>query len=214
MNTELTPEEVILSGLSGSIEGGLEGRKRNANFSRLGANRFRRQMIERIPRLPKTMQKHLKDDRAQISDKEFFVIRELSGTSTDLIKKNEKSEDGLRNIDDAELDENQHFLLSAIQLQYRSGDKGRFDELFPDFLANAVFTFKLGTRELMSKNPVDMFQNPVFGYEINKDLGLLVLNNPKMIAPNKTIAFDIEDAAEGMSGWVKLKLIGTEVKSY
>jgi hypothetical protein len=171
-------------------------------------------MIERIPRLPKTMQKSLKDDRAQISDKEFFVIRELSGTSTDLIKKNEKSEDGLRNIDDAELSENQHFLLSAIQLQYRSGDRGRFDELFPDFLANAVFTFKLGTREIMSKNPVDMFQNPVFGYEVNKDLGLLVLNNPKLIAPNKTLSFDIEDAAESMSGWVKLKLIGTEVKSY
>ena len=217
MNTELTPDEVILSGLGGDLEGGLEGRRfsrSRGHFSKLGANRFRRQMIERIPRLPKVMQKHLRDDRAQISDKEFFVIRELSGTSTDIIKKNEKSEDGLRNIDDAELSENQHFLLSAIQLQYRSGNKGRFDELFPEALANAVFTFKLGTRELMSKNPVDMFQNPVFGYEVNKDLGLLILNNPKLIAPNKTIAFDIEDAGESMSGWVKLKLIGTEVKSY
>lgn len=214
MNTELTPEEVILSGLSGSVESSFSASRKNTSFSKLGANRFRRQMIERIPNLPKTMQKSLKEDRAQISDKEFFVIRELTGTSTDLIKKNEKSEDGLRNIDDAELGENQHFLLSAIQLQYRSGDKGRFDELFPDFLANAVFTFKLGTREIMSKNPVDMFQNPVFGYEVNKDLGLLILNNPKMIAPNKTLAFDIEDAAEQMSGWVKLKLIGTEVKSY
>ena len=217
MNTELTPEEVILSGLGGSLEGDLEGRRRFSrmpHFSKLGANRFRRQMIERIPRLPKVMQKHLKEDRAQISDKEYFVIRELSGTSTDIIKKNEKSEDGLRNIDDAELGENQYFLLSAIQLQYRSGSKGRFDELFPDFLANAVFTLKLGTREIMSKNPVDMFQNPVFGYEVNKDLGLLVLNNPKLIVPNKTISFDIEDAGESMSGWVKLKLIGTEVKSY
>ena len=214
---ELTPEEVILSGISGNLEGDLEGRRRLSrvpSFSKLGANRFRRQMIERIPRLPKSMQKHLKEDRAQISDKEFFVIRELSGTSTDLIKKNEKSEDGLRNIDDAELSENQFFLLSAIQLQYRSGTSGRFDELFPDFLANAVFTFKLGTREIMSKNPVDMFQNPVFGYNINKDLGLLVLNNPKLIIPNKTISFDIEDAATSMSGQVKMKLIGTEVKSY
>jgi hypothetical protein len=66
----------------------------------------------------------------------------------------------------------------------------------------------------MSKNPVDMFQNPVFGYEVNKDLGLLILNNPKLIVPNKTVAFDIEDAGASMSGWVKLKLIGTEVKSY
>jgi len=213
MNTELTPEEVVLSGLDGDLEGRRRMSK-SRGFSKLGANRFRRQMIERIPRLPKTMQKHLKDDRAQISDKEYFIIRELSGTSTDLIKKNEKSEDGLRNIDDAEIGENQHFLLSAIQLQYRSGDSGRFDELFPDFLANAVFTLKLGTREMMSKNPVDMFQNPVFGYEVNKDLGLLVLNNPKLISPNKTLAFDIEDAAESMSGFVKLKLIGTEVKAY
>ena len=214
MNTELTPEEVILSGLDGDLEGRRRMSKSRGHFSKLGANRFRRQMIERIPRLPKTMQKYLKDDRAQISDKEYFIIRELSGTSTDLIKKNEKSEDGLRNIDDAEIGENQHFLLSAIQLQYRSGDSGRFDELFPDFLANAVFTLKLGTREMMSKNPVDMFQNPVFGYEVNKDLGLLVLNNPKLISPNKTLAFDIEDAAESMSGFVKLKLIGTEVKAY
>ena len=171
-------------------------------------------MIERIQNLPAQMQKNLKEDRAQISDKEFFVIRELTGTSTDIIKKNEKSEAGLRNIDDAELGENQFFLLSAISLQYRSGNTGRFDELFPDFLANAVFTFKIGTREIMSKNPVDMFQNPVFGYNVNKDLGILILNNPKLIEPKKTIFFDIEDAATGMSGQVKLKLIGTEVKNY
>ncbi len=87
-------------------------------------------MIERVPKLPIAMQKHLRDDRAQISDKEFFVIRELVGTSTDIIKKNEKSEDGLRNIDDAELNENQHFLLSAISLQYRSGTSGRFGQNF------------------------------------------------------------------------------------
>ncbi len=59
-----------------------------------------------------------------------------------------------------------------------------------------------------------MFQNPVFGYNVQKDFGLLVLNNPKLIVPKKTLSFDIEDAFEGMSGWVKLKLIGTEVKSY
>lgn len=207
---ELSAEEIILSGLSGNNNPAMKA----GNVSKLGASQFRMQMIERIQNLPAQMQKNLKEDRAQISDKEFFVIRELTGTSTDIIKKNEKSEAGLRNIDDAELGENQYFLLSAISLQYRSGNSGRFDELFPDFLANAVFTFKLGTREIMSKNPVDMFQNPVFGYTINKDLGLLILNNPKLIEPKKTIAFDIEDAPAGMSGYVKFKLIGTEVKNY
>ncbi len=142
------------------------------------------------------------------------MIRELAGTSTDVIKKNEKSEAGLRNIDDAELAENQYFLLSAISLQYRSGNSGRFDELFPDFLANAVFTFKIATREIMSKNPVDMFQSPVFGYNVNRDFGVIILNNPKLIVPKKTISFDIEDAPASMSGQVKLKLIGTEIKSY
>lgn len=211
---ELSPEEIILSGLSGNIDSGLEGRKKKAQVSKLGATLFRKQMIERIPRLPASMQKHLKEDRAQISDKEYFVIRKLEGTSTDVIKKNEKSEAGLRNIDDAELHENQYFLLSALSLQYRSGDKGRFDELFPDFLANAVFTFKIGTREIMSKNPIDMFQSPVFGYNVNKELGILILNNPKLIVPKKTISFEIDEAPETMTGEVKLKLIGTEVKSY
>lgn len=210
----MTNEEIILSGLNGNIEAGLQNRKKAAQFSKLGASTFRKQMIERIPNLPASMQKMLKEDRAQISDKEYFVIRELAGTSTDVIKKNEKSEAGLRNIDDAELAENQYFLLSAISLQYRSGNSGRFDELFPDFLANAVFTFKIATREIMSKNPVDMFQSPVFGYNVNRDFGVIVLNNPKLIVPKKTIAFDIEDAPAGMSGQVKLKLIGTEVKSY
>lgn len=209
---ELSTEEIILSGLSGNPAAAANVKA--GNVSKLGASNFRMQMIERIQNLPAQMQKNLKEDRAQISDKEFFVIRELTGTSTDIIKKNEKSEAGLRNIDDAELGENQFFLLSAISLQYRSGNSGRFDELFPDFLANAVFTFKIGTREIMSKNPVDMFQNPVFGYNVNKDLGILILNNPKLIEPKKTIFFDIEDAATGMSGQVKLKLIGTEVKNY
>ena len=59
-----------------------------------------------------------------------------------------------------------------------------------------------------------MFQSPVFGYEINKKLGVLVLNNPKLISPNKTISFDIEDAGSELKGQVKLKLIGTEVKNY
>jgi hypothetical protein len=204
---DLSNEEIIL-------EGGLDGRRRKTNFAKLGAKLFRKQMIERIPQLPKEVQKHLKDDRAQISDKEFFAIRKLTGTSTDIIRKNEKSEPGLRNIDDAELSENQYFLLSAMSLQYRSGDTGRFDELLPDFLANAVFTFKIASREIMSNNPVDMFQNPVFGYNVNKDLGLLILNNPKLILPNKTISFEIFDAPAGMSGQVKLKLIGTEVKMY
>ncbi len=211
---DFSNEEVILSGLDGNIEGDLEGRRRRAKFSKLGASRFRRQMIERIPTLPKKMQKHLKDDRAQISDKEFFIIRELTGTSTDIIRKNEKSEPGLRNIDDAELTENQHFLLSALSLQYRSGNSGPFGDLFPDFLANAVFTFKIASREIMSTNPVDMFQNPVFGYNVTKNLGLLILNNPKLILPNKTISFEIEEAPAAMSGEVKLKLIGTEVKMY
>ena len=204
---DLTPEEIILSGTVGRVE-------KKSNFSDLGASQFRKQMIERIPNLPAEMQKNLKDDRAQISDKEYFVIRELAGTSTEIIKKNEKSQAGLRNIDDAELGENQYFLLSAISLQYRSGNSGLFDELFPDFLANAVFTFKLGNREIMTKCPVDMFQNPVFGYSNHKDFGLLILNNPKLIIPKKTIAFDIVDAPVAMTGQVKIKLIGTEVKSY
>lgn len=211
---DFTNEEIILSGLGSGLGGDIEGRKKNAQFSKLGASRFRKQMIERVPQLPIAVQKHLKDDRAQISDKEFFIIRELSGTSTDIIRKNEKSEPGLRNIDDAELNENQYFLLSAISLQYRSGNTGRFDELFPDFLANAVYTFKIGTREIMSLNPIDMFQAPVFGYNINKEFGMIELNNPKLILPNKTISFAIEEASEAMSGQVKLKLIGTEVKMY
>jgi hypothetical protein len=209
---ELTSEEIILSGLSGNAR--TAAKNKASQFSKLGASLFRKQMIERIANLPPEMQKMLKEDRAQISDKEYFVIRELSGTSTDVIKKNEKSEAGLRNIDDAELAENQFFLLSAISLQYRSGAAGRFDELFPDFLANAVFTFKISTREMMSKNPVDMFQSPVFGYNTHRDFGVIILNNPKLIVPKKTIAFDIEDAPASMSGFVKLKLIGTEVKSY
>ncbi|PLX08374.1 MAG: hypothetical protein C0596_07300 [Marinilabiliales bacterium] len=108
---DFSNEEIILSGLDGSLDGNLTSRRKNAQFSKLGASMFRKQMIERVPQLPKEVQKHLKDDRAQISDKEFFVIRELVGTSTDLIRKNEKSEPGLRNIDDAELSENQYFLL-------------------------------------------------------------------------------------------------------
>ena len=58
---ELTNEEIILSGLSGDIEAGLPARKRAAQFSKLGASMFRKQMIERIPRLPSAMQKHLKE---------------------------------------------------------------------------------------------------------------------------------------------------------
>jgi len=175
---DFSNEEIILSGLGGNIEGDIEGRKKRAQFSKLGASMYRKQMIERIPQLPKQVQKHLKEDRAQISDKEFFAIRELTGTSTDVIRKNEKSEPGLRNIDDAELSENQYFLLSALSLQYRSGSTGRFDELFPDFLANAIFTFKIATREIMSANPVDMFQNPVFGYNVTKLLRLMMHQHP------------------------------------
>lgn len=47
--SEMTSEEIILSGLSGNLEVGAESRKKAAEFSKLGASLFRKQMIERIP---------------------------------------------------------------------------------------------------------------------------------------------------------------------
>lgn len=211
---ELTTDEIILSGLSGNIENGLDSRRKQSAFAKSGANEHRLQMIERIAMLPTEMQKLLKEDRAQISDKTLWVIRDLEGTSTELIMKNEKASAGKGIIDDAELGENQWFFLYAISLTYRSKGEGKFDEIFPDFLANANYIFKLGTRELIGKNPVDDFQSPVFGYTTNLPFGTIQLVNPKMIVPKKTISFKIEDAPATMSGQLKLKLRGIEVKPY
>lgn len=211
---ELTDEEIILSGLSGNINGDLEGRRRKSRISTLGANKNRLKMIEVIPQLPANVQKLLKDDRAQISDKRLWAVAQLKGTSTDVILKNHKSAAGITNIDDAELAENQYFRLYGISLYYRTNETGKWDELFPDFLADAQYYLKLGNRELLGKNPVDDFQSPVFGYSIDKPFGYLELDNPKLLTPKKNIVFRIEDAPRTMSGYIKLKLHGIEVKAY
>ncbi|PLX05234.1 MAG: hypothetical protein C0594_08030 [Marinilabiliales bacterium] len=204
---QMTPEEVILAGLGrGPID--------KNRVSTMGASAFRKQVIERIPTLPRPVQDKVKQNMAQMGDKQYFSVVSLSGTATDLLEKNQKSEDGVRNIDDAQIDENTYFLLQSISLQYRTGTSGKFDDLLPAALSEAVWSFKVKNRELFYKNPVDMFGEPLFGYNSNKPLGTYVLNNPKWIEPNQTLAFEIEDAASTLSGDVKLKLIGTEIRTF
>jgi len=214
MNNELSNEEIILSGLSGNIESDLEGRRKKARFSKMGADLHRLQIIERIPQLPLKLQKLLKEDRAQVSDKTLWAIVDLEGTSTELIQKNLKSSSGVTNIDDAELTENQYFMLWGIELLYRSTPDKAFDELYPWPLADSNYIFKMGSRELIGKNPIDDFQAAIFGYNVAQGFCQLKISNVKVLKPKTNLSFKIEDAPETLTGQVKLKLKGIEIKSY
>ena len=211
---ELTSEEIILSGLDGNIESNLEGRRRKARFSTMGASKNKLKMLEIIPLLPPKIQKMLKEDRAQISGKTLWAVAELEGTSTEVFKKNQKTEAGITNIDDAELAENQWFRLTAISLYYREKPEDAWGQLFPNFLADAQYYLKEASRELYGKNPVDDFMSPVFGYDRDKPLGYHELETAKTLNPKKNISFKIEDAPDTMSGFVKVKFHGIEIKVY
>jgi hypothetical protein len=214
---ELTQDEqLVLAGLDGGDDLG-RGRRLRANmFSKLGASLFRRQMIEKIPALDAKLQKAIREDKATVADKAYFSITELSGTSTSLLLKNQKSANGLRNIDDAQVVENRPFLLQALMLRFKAdaSTDGLYDDVFPEELANAVFTLKVGDRLVLSKLPVDLFQSQKQSDNTDEMLGYMPLNHTKLIRPGKTIEFNIEDAAGSLSGKAKLYLIGTEVISY
>jgi len=210
----LTNEEIVLAGLNG-----LDGRGRMSSLkksvrSEMGASRFRKQFLERVHQLPKEIQQSLMKGKAQISDAPYYATGKIKGTRAELIKLSQPEELGITNIDNGKLNKDRHLTLSGIRLLYDASDiNGKFIDSFPANLLNAEWELELNGQKVFEKQPIRRFFDGFYGYNINKPFGLYILNNPKTIAPQTPIEFNISLPKEE-PGFLKIFLEGTTVYGY
>ncbi|UZO79749.1 hypothetical protein NBT05_12400 [Aquimarina sp. ERC-38] len=200
----------------------LSGRRRSRGYSRVrrarkairseqGASRFRRHFLDRLHLLPGHIQSALAKGKAQISDAPYYSTSEMRGTRSELIKLSTPEELGLTNIDNGKLNKDRYLTLSGIRLLFdKDAINGSFTDTFPAGLLNGEWEMSLNGQKIFEKQPVRRFFDGFYGYNSDKPFGLYVLNNPKIIAPQTPIEFNI-NLPEEVQGYLKLFLEGTSV---
>ncbi|MBU0763815.1 MAG: hypothetical protein KJ607_03155 [Bacteroidetes bacterium] len=204
---EFTQEEIILSGL-----GAQKGTLGPKNVRSFGADQKRKQLIERLDEFPKEFQEMIKVGKAVATEMEYFNVISLGGTSIDLFQESFMKTAGTRNFSNAKLPKDRYSLLQGLILRYRTGTSGAFNGIYPDALANALFTFRLGSIEYFIDRPVASFQSPLYGYQVNRPWCYLPISNVKLIEPETVIDWSIHDAGATLSGDVKAVLVCSEIR--
>lgn len=228
-------ENLVLEGLSGSMAGEdeeivLEGAdlglvkrrgRRNVRVNTTGMSRYMRALTGKLSTFPKDVRQKIAKGQLAVSDKRYFSVKKLSGTSVDLIKTDRPITAGLTNLSQQMIDKSNHFLLLSMKLLYSdetladdsTAPTQNFDKIPPVELLLALFTLKMANKELISNTPVGMIApDPVHGYNTGKEFGGFTLNNPKLLEPQTRIEVQIDQAPTTMSGAVYLELIGLELK--
>ncbi len=239
-NSELTEEEMVLAGMAGSeddytapenaddlvLDGDL-GRwgsrryrrpKRIIRTSRIGKNTaaslFRRQALERIPKMAESVQKKLITGNAQISDMQYYSCAEISGKGADLIDESVNRKLGLTNLDGGKIDKDKEFILSALKFAYDANKiDGAYKDAIPPEVYNGEWELQLDGKKVFDNMPMSIFADGISGYNVNKPYGYYVLNNPKHIKPQTTIELEVKTPAN-VNGFLKVYLIGTSVKPF
>lgn len=241
MNTlldDLTDDEIVLAGMGEvdmddmedfededdfDLEGyGDLGRGRGRRMRRLrravrsdiGASRFRKHFLERLHKLPQSIQQALIKGKAQISDAPYYATAELRGTRSELIRLSTPEKLGETNIDNGKLNKDRHLTLSAIRLLFdKEKIDGCFVDPYPAGLLNGEWEMELNGQKVFEKQPIRKFFDGFYGYNTNRPFGLYILNNPKMIAPQTPIEFNVNLPQE-VQGFLKVFLEGTTVYGY
>lgn len=206
----LTNDEIVLAGL-----GATSRTSSNRGFKMdIGASTYRKQFIERVNQLPKTIQNDLKTEKAMVQDSPFYATAQIHGTRTELIKLSTPEQLGITNIDNGKLGKDQYLTVSGIKLQYdRSSINGSFTDQFPIELINGEWELVLNRKKVFSHQQIRSFDDGYFGYDTNKAKGLYLLNHPKLIHPQTPIEFNINTAGE-VQGFVRVSFEGTVVSTY
>lgn len=186
-------------------------RVRKAAKSEMGASLFRRHFLDRLHKLPTHIQSALTKGKAQISDAPYYATTELKGTRSELIKLSIPEELGITNIDNGKLNKDRFLTLSGIRLLYDKSDiDGDFTDAFPANLLNGEWELELNGQKVFEKQPIRRFFDGFYGYNTTKPFGLYILNNPKNIAPQTPIEFNVNLPNE-VEGFLKVFLEGTSV---
>ena len=241
-NSELTDEEIILAGLNGDDDFPTEfdddeddelsgevgryrrpfrrarGRRRsrrnlrNIGRREYGASRFRKQALERVSKMGRSVQKALVTGKAQISDMVYYSCAEVTGKYCELISEAVSKKLGLTNIDNGKLGKDKEFVLSAIKIAYDAKNiDGKYADPIPSEAYNGEWELELNGKKVFDDMPVSVFADGTIGYNVNKPYAFYALNNPKHIRPQTTIEFNIK-TPQDLSGYFKVFLIGTTVK--
>ncbi|MCB0396829.1 MAG: hypothetical protein KDD36_09260 [Flavobacteriales bacterium] len=211
---EMTSDELVLAGFGSLGRGKPAMAAKGAASNEIGADRFRRQMLERLNMLPRNVQKALQTRKAQISDAPYYATAPIAGTRAELIKLSQSEQIGVTNIDNGKLNKDRYLVLSGLRLLFdATAIDGAFTDVFPADLMNGEWEVELNGRKVFEKMPIRRFHDGFVGYNVDKPFGLYVLSNPKTVEPQTPIEFNV-DLPNAVAGFLKIELIGTTVYGF
>ena len=213
---ELTQHEIALAGMQNLKRKNIDPKiieLQNMLLAKEGSNRFRRQFIEQMHNLPDDIIEGLMQGALQLADKVYYSrIDCSSGTSFGLIADGSTST-GIRNTNTKEVED--AFVLSAMSLEYSATAPSLFDHatIAPEISRGEV-SLKYDRKEIMFF-PVNGTFVSLANYDTQKPYGMYMLNNPKVILPDKKVEVElsIPEAFSAGTHSVGIKLHGTEVVS-
>ncbi len=207
-NSELTDLEYdVLNGLDG-ING---SPKIKSPQLEMGASDIRRHFLERMSKLPSSIQQALREGTAHTSSSPYYSTAEMKGTSSELIRTSVPEEIGITNIDNGKLGKDRHLTLSGIQLLFDANSiNGEFINPFPADLLNGEWELELKGKKIFVKEPIRKFTTGVMGYQTDIPFGYYKLDHPKQVEPMTSIEFNVK-TANPVKGFLKVLLHGTVV---
>jgi hypothetical protein len=231
-NLSQTSEDIMLKGVNGEVgeinpvgfDIPIQGLKSKPRINTNGMSPMLKNFLMKSVGLPEEVTKKLIAGTLQISDKQYFSIRELATvTSLELLKPDRPLTPGWSNISQQKIDKGRYFLLQSIGLLYSDETAlvedttlptENFDAIAPVALMNSLLTLKVDGMEIIGKTLASMFlPDPVIGASSTQDrYGFTKLTNSKMIMPETRIEFTLSDAPSSLTGALKLVLAGLEVK--
>ncbi len=204
-------EEVLINGRTRRIVR-RKPREQRVRIER-GANRRRTQVLERIGQLKDETKTALLEGKKQISDKILYSKVALAEMKDGhLIVTDGGTSTGVRNLSNGKYSND--FLLQAIQLVYdETATNGEYTADLPKEIVNGELSVTNNGKTFIEDLPI-MHMATLNGYPIDKHFNIYKLNNPKWFNANTDIQINLSMVSALTTGFVKVLLIGTEVRSY
>jgi len=176
-----------------------------------GANKRRLQVLERVGQLKAETKTQLFDGKMQLSDKTLYSVMAMSDLKDGkLIKSDAGYAVGERNLSQGKYAHD--FLLQEIVVLYDDTSKtGTFDLDLPVAIANGELSILNNTRHQIDSMPVASIGS-TNGYPIDKRFNSYKLDNPKWFKANTDIQANLSLSEALTDGFVKILLIGTEIR--
>lgn len=192
--TELSNSEIVLAGLQDEMV--LNGDSQElAGLTQTGASANRKNFIQRIKQFDKKTREGLKNGTLQLVDITIFSMRNVALGTVEIFATDDDIVKGVRNIAKRKLQAERPMLLTHVGVIYSTADiaTGFAPAQYTDKIKRSELTFEYDSFKVFERELVGLFtNNMVNGYAVNDTYGLVALDNPKVLLPEKEILLNLD----------------------